>query len=795
MKKVMSILLFLCLLWTSAVSAAGLPAPSGPVTDQAGMLSAQEAADIGAKAAGERYTFHVLTIPSLDGADSAAYATEVYQAWKLATRDVLVLLSAEDRQVELNFNNPGLQSALDDWSASRGGRTGSGAITELLDTYFIPYAKDGDYAGGIYALMAGVNALGTASPAGGGTAGGSASGAVTGGAGTGGVNTGGAGANGSAHSGEGAAGGSGAGGQSAVPDSGALPGSTAAPDAGSGMGRAVLIGAAVLLLGALLAFALTGLQRRKRLGARHAALAELLVQANRAGESLQPFQGVVQGKTAEMVDGIAKRLSAQLVAISAMQADSPSALPFYRLGALKAAIAKLEEAEQAFRASLAEEEQRIAQVSDADRHVKERITELKAETPELEDGLRQAVKESGYALGEIAEDLEELAGETAEADRLELFDPLAAQQIAEEAQERQERIERDLKDVDIYDDKLAQFPAALEAARVQISGIIGQNQLQNMKIKPYDSLAAARQKAETAQAPLQNGDMDQVRAIFAEADGLRNEAIAATQRQAEIRQSNRKDLEQVRRRLEQLTARQRDLTGQTAAAARRFAARFTQATSEQLVQAGMQLEQQERDIRQIADWTEDARGEYDKAREALDALLNAQEQTEQTLERASSTLGVLEQRLAAVQTLLVQGQEAADEAQSLLRRNGLSGGGRFDPLRLQEYGILRSGLQQQPIDLDELEAAGRSYMGQISVFAEEARRLVRQKLQREERERRQRMSSGPPPFGGPGGHHSGGGNSSGGSSWGGSGGGGHSSGGSSWGGGKSGGNSSGGSKW
>lgn len=226
----------------------------------------------------------------------------------------------------------------------------------------------------------------------------------------------------------------------------------------------------------------------------------MLVRANRALESLQPFQGIVQGKTGEMVEEISKRLSAQLVEISALQGSQSSQPPFYRLKALKAASSQLQQTETAFRSSLKEEEQHIAVISDADRNVKQQITELKKEAPELNLQLQSAVKETGYGLQEIADDLKELAEETAKADELELFDPIAAQDMTGEAQEKQAQIEQDLQDVDTYDDKLNDFPGVLAAARSTIAALIEQHSLHNMKVKPYENLDQASVAAATLEA-------------------------------------------------------------------------------------------------------------------------------------------------------------------------------------------------------------------------------------------------------------------------------------------------------
>ncbi|KHL95004.1 hypothetical protein QW71_14745 [Paenibacillus sp. IHB B 3415] len=770
MRKILALVLLLSLLQIPGVYAADIPVQQGVVTDEAGLLTAQEAEAITRMAATDRYTLHILTIDSLDGADPASYAEEVYDTWKLKTRDILLLIAYGDQQTEINFDNPELQNSLNAWSQNLGGASGSAAITKLLETYFNPYARDGDFALGISSVIKELQAVGSGpGSAAGGTAGGGTAGSGSGGSG-------------------GTAGSSGSG----------------AAETGRG-GLSFLSLAAIVAVAALLVLLLyvliTGMRRRSGLANQQELLSDLLVRANRALESLQPFQGIVQGKTGELVEGISKRLTSQLVEISALQTSGQGALPpFYRLSALKAATEQLQQTESNFRTSLEEEEKNIAVISDADRNVKQQITELKQDAPELDGQLQQAAQATGYPLQEIAEDLEELAAETAKADQLELFDPIAAQDITEEAQERQEQIERDLQDVDAFDDKLKAFPGVLAAARSRIAGLIEQNSLHNMKVKPYDSLEQASAAAGSLEAPLRSGDMDEVRRIGAALDALLAEAVAMTERQAMIRQSNRADLETVRSKWGSLTQRRNELQGKLTEAGNQFARQHLDSLEKTLEETGAALRQGAGEVPQIETWTSDARGEYENARSGLDRLLTLQDETEGKFSSIDSSLSSLYERLDSLRRLFTEGQSRVDAAQSLLHSRGIAAQSRFQLSLLPEYAELEQRLSARPYNLDELESTGRSYASQISSFVEEANRLVRQKeeaeraarlaMMREQQRReqaRKRMSSGPPSSGG-----FGGGRSSGGSSWGG---GGRSSGGSSWGGGKSGRNSSGGSKW
>ncbi|MBY3623232.1 hypothetical protein HGO21_27365 [Acinetobacter sp. CUI P1] len=773
MKKYIALFLLISVLWVPGVYAAEIPAQQGLVTDKAGMFSSAEATSISAAATGDLVTMHVLTVDSLNGTPADKYADDTYASWGLSTRDILLLISAGDQSIELNFNNPGFQTSLNAWSQNQGGNSGSAAITALLDTYFIPYAREGDFAGGTKALFKAIHSIGES----------------TGNAGAG---------SGSAVGSTGSGTGSGTSGQ---------PGTSVSTESRSSSSiftiAAILIGI-VLILFALF-IVITGLRRRKQLRIQQEQLSDLLVRANRALESLKPFQGIVQGKTEVLVEGISKRLSAKLVEISSLQSEEQGVQPpFYRLTALKAAVEQLQQTEASFRAALEEEEKNIAVISEADRNVKQRITELKEDAPELEEQLQGAVKETGYALQEIVEELKELAEETSKADQLELFDPIAAQEITEDAQDRQEKIEQDLKDVDLYDDKLNQFPTVLAAARTKITNIIEQNSLHNMKVKPFDRLEQARTESLTLEAPLRVGDMDEVRKIGATLDLLLDEAVAMTEQQALLRQNNRRDLETFRTQWSQLKQRRDGLQSRITEARMYFEEQHVSTVENILTEWSTRLREGASEVAQIENWTSDERGEYDKAHNALEQLLSLLDEAARQFDGVSESLNALHERLDKVTRLFSEGQSRVETTQRMLHSRGLSSRIHFELSLLPEYSALDHRLASRPYNLEELESLGRSYDSQITSFVNEANRLVRQKeeeerlaqlaMMREQQRRaqaRKRMSSGPPSSGG-----FGGGRSSGGSSWGGGGSGGRSSGGSSWGGGgKSGRNSSGGSKW
>ncbi|WP_338128717.1 TPM domain-containing protein [Aneurinibacillus migulanus] len=71
----------------------------------------------------EPYTFYVLTVNSLDGKEPSDYATKVYNERRLGADDILLLISKQERRIEMNFNNTVLQEKLDAWYPAQTGET------------------------------------------------------------------------------------------------------------------------------------------------------------------------------------------------------------------------------------------------------------------------------------------------------------------------------------------------------------------------------------------------------------------------------------------------------------------------------------------------------------------------------------------------------------------------------------------------------------------------------------------------------------------------------------------------
>ncbi len=134
----------LAFLITEQTIAKDIPHLSGPVVDQAGVLSPQIRTVLSnALSDVQRQTTNeitVLTIDSLEDESLDSYAIKVVDEWKLGDKDkdngVLLLLAIKDRKTRIEVGS-GLEGVLPDIIAGR-----------IIDS-MIPYFKRGDYKSGI----------------------------------------------------------------------------------------------------------------------------------------------------------------------------------------------------------------------------------------------------------------------------------------------------------------------------------------------------------------------------------------------------------------------------------------------------------------------------------------------------------------------------------------------------------------------------------------------------------------------------------------------------------------------
>lgn len=135
------------------------PANSTYIVDEANVISADYKTRIDAIAAqlfkDEKVPLIVVTIPSLVKHDAAgqtvdSYATQLFNRWGIGSKDrnygILMLVSIGDRSMRIEFGEA--------WQHAH-----DSEAKTVIDSLIIPHFKQGDYAGGIYAGVQGIDSI------------------------------------------------------------------------------------------------------------------------------------------------------------------------------------------------------------------------------------------------------------------------------------------------------------------------------------------------------------------------------------------------------------------------------------------------------------------------------------------------------------------------------------------------------------------------------------------------------------------------------------------------------------
>ncbi|WP_411344213.1 TPM domain-containing protein [Paenibacillus sp. WLX1005] len=124
---------------------------NGHVTDYTGMFTEKDTARINQALTGHHYTLQVMTVNGYTQTEGSRFANEVYDEEGMGGDQLLLLITRNPNYVHLVFQNEELAERI----AASNARTVEG----VTDTQFVPYAKNGDIAGGVIAVSQYLNGL------------------------------------------------------------------------------------------------------------------------------------------------------------------------------------------------------------------------------------------------------------------------------------------------------------------------------------------------------------------------------------------------------------------------------------------------------------------------------------------------------------------------------------------------------------------------------------------------------------------------------------------------------------
>lgn len=687
MKRIAAALLILLFAWSSIVWAAELPAKHGRVLDSAGMIQQDSIESVENATQGEPYSFYILTIDSLAGEEPSEYANRVYDSWQLQTGDVLLLISSEERWIEMNFNNPQLLEAITN-SKPEGGVT----IDQFITETFIPYAQQGDFAQASIAVIEAVNnlapipetAVEVTEPAGG--------------------------------------------------EEAAVPGGTT-PEQRQGVqvnfGAIALWIAAAIVVFSVLGYLLAYFKRKKQLAEVRENGSLLLVELSQASEQLRPFVGMVQGGSEKLVTRVDGQITEWLMEIGKRMAE----IDEFRSYSLNQYRELIESASHQFdqaTVQIAGLREEINQLVQADSSIKALVGEISSDLASLNQEIAAIQSVHPFPLSELVDTVTKLEPALEGVQEMKLFDPIEADRKARIIQEHLKAAYREMKNLRTYLDRHTHFPDKLAETRQTLDLIISDNHLKLVEIDPFALLDQAVKLSERMYDEMKLAQMASVRQTDEEIGRLFDRALEMTRRQASLRKKNQEDLQLIHQKIREQENEFSRLTVEIP----RIEAQFSSVHWSDDWKSIQSLKEQNREVEgrlpAIEQMTDDEHQHFEKAREELDQVLRHLGELSSRFETFRQSIRDMSDKLSHLINYYELSWTQYTEAISLARENTVNFNSLFAIDEVHE-GVVRTKeeiqrvLDTPPYQLNELEETILEYYEETRGIADGIQQLVMQK--------------------------------------------------------------------
>ncbi|MGZ9584857.1 TPM domain-containing protein [Paenibacillus marinisediminis] len=708
-RRWLAFMLILVLLLPSVIYADPIPPKDGLVQDTAGMIPKESLDSIEQAAQGSLYTFYFLTINSLDGENPADYASSVYEAWQLTADDVIVLLSKNDRRVEMNFNNPALQAKIDALPEDYNGDGSSKSkLSEFVDHHFIPSAKEGRFADGAIALMNATNEL--KAPAGSVSPVTPTPSPVT------------------PSKPEGNTPKS----ETQTPPASnkpSNPGSSAAVNPISNSQpihipwSTILIVLAALLVVATAGFFFWSKIRHQRLQKR---IPGIMADLNRSSERNRPYASLYQGITLQTAEAIDREINELLVTLKAVldQLQQIGSVQYFRRSVytqLKQTIVQLKD----YEAKTASIMQRVIVIEETEKHVSSGLITEKSDLRQVQSTLTQEQTSRKWSLGKLEERSKQLAQEFQAIDDLDAFDPLQADTRFIEAQAAHDRLEQDVAAVPRFAEAYRQFPNEAAAQRNRFEAIVQEHSLKLVHIDPYSRIEEARATMERMFIVLQDGDIPEAERLSERSGQQLADAVQMVQRLADLKLKNAADIDRAAGKLTGYPEEDQQLRVLTDRVRHLYRTKHWEAQWQDYLGILHVLPTAARQLKQVRTWSEVEVQEYELARTALDEIFHHLQERDKRAQVYSELVHSLDQQLEESKRRFTAGDKALRSGGSIISRNQLVRQWNQLEQQLQQLNnSIMSMLNEPPYDVDLLLELSSRFVQDAEAYLQDVERTA-----------------------------------------------------------------------
>lgn len=473
--------LFICLMlvgmltWSPTALAVSVPEQDGYITDEAGLFSAREIAEIEASIDKASFDLYVYAADSLGSSTIGDVATAIFKDWSLQRDDALIVISLAEGEVylELSINSP-LERALFTSAAY----SSVDSHTKLLNNTFVPHAIDGEFKQAIVSVIEELERLlmeyersGTTSP-------GQTTPAPS---------------------------------QPSSPS--ATPG-TATSERSDGLNGALLFGIIVALV--LLAIILFIFSQRRRAQRDLKSTKEAYRAAlNSVGKLEQEFGALVRlsrGQSAAYLKPLQERYYQLLQASTEYRSElDPFHIPLFVSSGILSTLNAMKQKVQTFQTEADELKSKIDEYKKRESTITERINNSRRRLQSVSNELRQLTHTSGWRLEGLHRLAQQHAASLDQAADAIAFDPLSVESESDELEDRIQQLSKLIEDARRSIQARKELPEQIEQTKRRIDQLIRDESLILTEIQPHAYYDDMPQQLSLLESFLQSGEI--VRAV------------------------------------------------------------------------------------------------------------------------------------------------------------------------------------------------------------------------------------------------------------------------------------------
>jgi len=667
-----------------------IPDKDGHVLDTASMLSSTARFSLEHEAAQGPLAFYIVTLNSLNGDSPSQAATAIYQQWKLGSDEVLILISQQDQRIEMNFNNPALQEQMD---AVAFRASGSAALKQFIDTHFIPYAKKGDFAKAVSELMSASNALA---------------------ANIGNMNN------------------------------GLTPVGQPHGQQSSSSWLWIVLVIAIGLLSLIILYLVRMMQTVKRL---QTDIPSLMVQTNHALESIRTIRDLSQGATLQQATEAGAKSEKSIIRLHEMKQYAASI--GWQQCLQPRTRSELKRLNTELQAMTQETQQLTAQIEhiqQLDLNLKRTIADAAQRIEHVSTSIQADQASRGWPLEELLRRQEAISAELLSSKQLEVFDPIQSEQRVIHVNEEIQRLEQDQQSVSKYAEQYQRFPEQMNQSRNSVSQIAEEHRLKLVRIDPYGKIEEAQQSNEQMLDRLKLGDIPATAQHAERASLLLAEAVQITQRLADLKLKNARDIQSIETKLSQYAAQDRELSALTARAQTQYRGKHWEQAWRQYREELQAVDTVQSALRRVTQWCDEDVQEYEQARSELDHILALLQKLDQAAEQYNDLIHKLDRKLKEAKQMQASAEDSFAQGLHTIDRHRI-----YSNWQQQEKSLaamqssIRQLLAQQPYDMDLLTDTGTRFLNEANQFLSAIERAAVQKQNVEQElarmEQRYRSSS------------------------------------------------------